>query len=105
MPTRSTVRSANYSITWRSPPMPDKPDALDPVGMKALRGYVEDPSRFADTDWKTGTGSPDLHLMSRTEFVDKILHPHAVRDRATIVGFNLNFDLSRIAVHAGRARN
>lgn len=49
-------------------------------------------------------GNPYLRLMSRTEFANKWLWPISYIKRGTVVGFNLPFDLSRIAIHAGEAR-
>src|SRR5262249_38313090 len=43
-------------------------------------------------------------LLSRTEFVDGIFYPWAYSTRALVVGFNLPFDLSRLALGWGAAR-
>lgn len=45
-----------------------------------------------------------LELINRDEFVDEIFFELAYNLRATIVGFNLPFDLSRIAIGHGSAR-
>ena len=47
----------------------------------------------------------ELQLMTRREFVDRVFWRRAYRERALTVGFNLPFDLSRIAVECGEARH
>lgn len=76
----------------------DLPDR-DPDGFDALRRYV----RFARAD--TGAGSRSkLKLLSRSQFVDKVLWKHGVKNQATIVGYNLPFDLTRLATHVSPGR-
>ena len=48
-------------------------------------------------------GDPQLHLHSRAAFVETVLWP-ALKARALIVGFNLPFDLTRLATRCGEAR-
>lgn len=43
-------------------------------------------------------------LMSREDFVEKIFFPYVYDSGAVCVGFNLPFDLSRLAIGHGRAR-
>ncbi len=78
----------------------DLPDR-NPAGYARLLDYARnhppDVSRGTDTDLT-------LALLSRREFVNRVLWPAAARTRATIVGFNLPFDLSRLAVHVGDGR-
>lgn len=45
-----------------------------------------------------------LILRTRTEFVDEVFYKRAYMLRATIVGFNLPFDISRIAIAHGTAK-
>ncbi len=45
-----------------------------------------------------------LVLRTRQDFVDEIFFARAWRFRATIIGFNLPFDISRLAVRHGSAR-
>jgi hypothetical protein len=45
-----------------------------------------------------------LQLMSRTEFVERVLWRWGHQQQATIVGFNLPFDLTRLAVQVSSAR-
>jgi hypothetical protein len=47
---------------------------------------------------------PDLEIMSREEFIDTIFYKYAYHLRAMIIGFNLPFDLSRLAVSHASAR-
>jgi len=46
----------------------------------------------------------ELQLVARRKFVDRVFWYRAYRERALVVGFNLPFDLSRIAVASGVAR-
>jgi hypothetical protein len=46
----------------------------------------------------------DLKLMTKAQFVDDVFYGIGYELRATIVGFNLPFDLSRLAVRHGPAR-
>lgn len=51
------------------------------------------------------TSPPEpLRLISRREFLSKVFWPVAYKGRGLVVGFNLPFDLSRIAVGSGAAR-
>lgn len=45
-----------------------------------------------------------LMLRTREEFVDEVFFAQAYQHRATIVGFNLPFDISRLAIRHGTAR-
>lgn len=49
-------------------------------------------------------GDPELRLRSRTEFVREVLYRAAFEGEAAVVGFNLPFDLTRLAIHFGEAR-
>ncbi|MEP7081874.1 MAG: hypothetical protein ABI841_02735 [Chloroflexota bacterium] len=64
-------------------------DDLPPVDLGVLERYVHD---YADD--RGGR----LRLMSRTDFVNAVLWPIGYEARALIVGYNLPFDLSRLAV-------
>lgn len=48
-----------------------------------------------------------LRLLSRDHFINQVFYPAAYDNRATVVGFNLPFDISRVAIDAaeGRGRN
>ncbi|MCZ3388972.1 MAG: hypothetical protein LH645_07565 [Actinomycetia bacterium] len=79
-------------------------DALptsEPEGFSVLRRYAE--SRRPATD----SGKGRIRLLSRDEFVRDVFLPAAYEGRARVVGFNLAFDLSRVALRAttGRGRN
>jgi hypothetical protein len=45
-----------------------------------------------------------IRFLSRSEFVEQILFQYGYRQRALIVGFNLPFDLTRLAIDVGDAR-
>ena len=46
-----------------------------------------------------------IDVLPVREFVDKIFYPYAYKMRAEVIGFNLPFDLSRLAIDYGIARN
>ncbi len=71
----------------------------DPTGFEILKRYVESHSA------QVAPGcSPEILLMSRTHFVEEFIYKYGYRNMATIVGFNLPFDLSRLAISARSAR-
>jgi hypothetical protein len=49
-------------------------------------------------------GNPNLLLLTKREFLEK-LYRAAYKGRCLVVGFNLPFDLSRLAYDAGKARS
>lgn len=49
-------------------------------------------------------GKHQYTLMSRNNFLEKIFFPYVYKARAQLVGFNLPFDLSRLAIHFGETR-
>jgi hypothetical protein len=53
---------------------------------------------------RAGPASPVWRFRSRTEFVAEVLYKAAFKGRCLVVGFNLPFDLSRIAIDCGEAR-
>lgn len=61
-----------------------------------LRAYQR--THDADT-----TRREPLRLISRREFLTEVFWPVAYKQRGLVVGFNLPFDLSRIAVGSGTA--
>lgn len=63
---------------------------LDPAGFQTLERFAED--------------RPDLILRSRMDFVEAVFYRMAWKAHALVVGFNLPFDLSRLAVDWGEAR-
>ncbi len=71
-----------------------------PDGLTHLKEY-------ARTHW--GNVAPGhsaiISLYSRREFVDKVFWKWAYKERALVVGFNLPFDLSRLAIGLGNAHN
>ena len=48
--------------------------------------------------------SPTIRLLSRAEFVEQVLYEIVYRKKAMVVGFNLPFDMTRIAVDATKSR-
>lgn len=70
----------------------------DPDGFAILRGYAA-AHRAAVADGC----NPTLHLRSRREFNARVLFRAAYKVRALVVGFNLPFDLARLASSWGAA--
>lgn len=70
-------------------------DDLDTRQRRVLKAYAA--NQFAQIEVKSFPPLLDLKLYSRAEFVEKVFWK-AIKDGAMIVGFNLPFDLSRIAV-------
>jgi hypothetical protein len=76
-------------------------DAATTSHLRVLRKYVENPTKIPETE-----GLPPqikLRLMSRTLFVNRVFW-RAVRSGDLVVGFNLPFDLSRLAIKYANAR-
>ena len=71
----------------------------DPDAMAALECYVE--THPADVAPGRDTR---IRLLSRSLFIERVLWRHGHEHRATVVGFNLPFDLSRLALAASEAR-
>jgi hypothetical protein len=72
----------------------------DPEGFGLLEAYAA--LRNADT---FPGRSRQLGFMSRTQFVEQLLWRFAYKRDAAIVGFNLPFDLSRLALSAAEGRS
>lgn len=71
-------------------------------------GVFFDPEGVSDAELKTlksYTAANGLSLLSRDEFADNIFYDIGYQLRATIIGFNLPFDISRIAIRHGSARS
>ena len=75
-------------------------DDLPAADRGALQAYVK--THAAATDRRVGL--PELRLLSKIEFLDK-LYIAAYKTRALICGFNLPFDLSRLACKSSNARD
>jgi hypothetical protein len=70
-------------------------DDLSAKDLKILQSYDENPD--------VATFPPRFPLYSRSEFIKRIFYPAMKRDGALVCGFNLPFDLSRLAVAWDRA--
>jgi hypothetical protein len=75
----------------------------NPEGLDVLHSYVSD--QVADTDLSISDADEGLRLWSRAAFVERIFYPLAYKSRGLVVGFNLPFDLSRLALGWGTARD
>ncbi len=72
-------------------------DDVPELDLAVLEGYVR--THRADT------AEPEpLRLLPRREFLTKVLWKHAYKTRGLVVGFNLPFDLGRLAIGSGEAR-
>ena len=71
----------------------------DPDGYATIQSFAE----RRREDAPPGT-NPNFKVMSRHEFVDGPFRQWGYKRKATIVGYNLPFDLARLAVHVGDAR-
>jgi hypothetical protein len=78
----------------------DDLEATDPEGLEVLRRFIDQHSANTERDRK-------IRLMSRSEFVERVFYKAGYEARARIVGFNLPFDLARLAVGVkeGRKQN
>ena len=47
----------------------------------------------------------NIKVLPVREFVDRVFYPYAYKMRCEVIGFNLPFDLSRLAIDYGIARN
>lgn len=65
------------------------PDGVTPDEMETLRHHAD---------------ANGLRLLTRDQFADQIVFAVGWRLRATIIGFNLPFDISRIAIRHSSAR-
>ncbi len=78
-----------------------KGDALDEAGI------FYDPEGVTESELATLRNHAELHglaLLTRDEFADEVVFGQAYQFRARIVGFNLPFDISRIAIKHSPAR-
>jgi hypothetical protein len=76
-------------------------DATNTADLKLLEQYVGDPARVPNT--QRFPPQIKLRLMTRTFFIDYVFW-RAVRRGDLIVGFNLPFDLSRLAIRYADAK-
>src|SRR5258708_6760768 len=75
-------------------------DALAPKDIQTILTYKQ---KYLADGISSGS-DPELTVLSRAEFIERIFW-ESVRAGALIVGFNLPFDISRIALHWTAARN
>jgi hypothetical protein len=80
----------------------DDLEETDPAGLEVLRTYRGE--HHAAVDITRPYASWDLTVLSRREFLDRVLYKAAYeKPQAVVVAFNFPFDLTRLAVHAGPA--
>jgi hypothetical protein len=75
-------------------------DDLPATKRRVLETYIGD--EYADIEVKSFTPSINLILRSRSEFAEKVFYK-AILDKTMIAGYNMPFDLARIAVDWGTA--
>ncbi len=79
--------------------IPDDLDVTDPEGHALVCAYVASHRSSA-----TRRAFGRLRLLTRSQFVEQLLWRRAYKQRALVVGFNLAFDLSRLAIGVGAAK-
>jgi hypothetical protein len=77
-------------------------DALDVQQRAVLERYVADPKNFPGIEVKVFPPPMRLNLYSQSEFLKRVFW-RAIRKDAMVVGFNLPFDLSRLAFKSSPA--
>jgi hypothetical protein len=75
----------------------------NPDGFELLRRHARTREPWTDPPTRAWPAAPAICLASRRGFV-RLFHLAAYKARATVVGFNLPFDISRLAVNWGEAR-
>jgi len=94
---RPTLRCAEEGLFH-----PDDLFDRDPEQLAAIRDYAA--RAVAEVDRSQRDANRTLQVLSRHEFCERMLWGACWRNRATLVGFNLGFDLSRLRLswHEGR---
>ncbi len=77
-------------------------DDIDAAQLNVLERFIEGPRNSPQIDLKRFPPPIRLTLYTRSAFVERVLW-RAIRNGAMIVGFNLPFDLSRLAVKSAPA--
>ena len=94
---RPTLRCAEEGLFH-----PDDLFARDPAQLEKIRDYAA--RARADVDLSQRDANRSLQVLTRHEFCERMLWGACWRNRATLVGFNLGFDISRLRLswHEGR---
>jgi hypothetical protein len=94
---RPTLRCAEEGLFH-----PDDLFFRDPEQLATIRDYAA--RAVANVDRSQRDANRTLQVLSRHEFCERMLWGACWRNRATLVGFNLGFDLSRLRLswHEGR---
>jgi hypothetical protein len=74
-------------------------DDLERAQREIIEQYVNDPKNLPGNDVRMFPPQIRLKLYSRSDFVERVFWK-AIRNGAMVVGFNLPFDISRLAVKA-----
>jgi hypothetical protein len=112
---RSKVRASPWTLVFDTETTTDAGQALR-FGTYQVRragelfgsGIFYEPATVTAAELETLRScavSAELTLLTRDEFAERIFYGIGYACRATIVGFNLPFDISRIAIRHGSARN
>jgi hypothetical protein len=85
--------------------VPDDLADRDPDALALIRDYAR--SEHPSVDASQRDANAKLLVLTRREFCDRMLWGACWRNRATLVAFNLGFDISRLRLswHAGRGRH
>lgn len=111
---RSTAAASEFTLVFDTETTADPAQSLRFGAYQFYKGneldeegiiYDRDGVTPAELDClKTYACEHRLRLRTRAEFVDDVFFARAYKLRATIVGFNLPFDISRLAIRHGTAR-
>ncbi|QUH03823.1 hypothetical protein HUO13_26095 [Saccharopolyspora erythraea] len=78
--------------------------STDPDGFAVLQRYAATRPADVDMSFQDREPNPRMEMLSRDAFANRWLWQVAYRHQETVVGFNLPFDFTRIAIDAGEAR-
>ena len=101
---RSRIVEGRIELIWVTEGLfhPDDLAEWNPEGYEILRQF--DGQKLA-IDQGEIDATPRLRVQTQTRFLNSVLWRAGYQDRAAVVCFNWPFDISRIARHAGEARN
>lgn len=113
-PRKGLLPASKWSLTFDCETTTDAGQALRfgtyqlrKAGELRERGIFYDPDGVTDDELEIMVAFADheqLSLRDRDSFVDEIFFRRAYQLNATIIGFNLPFDISRLAIKHGSAR-
>jgi len=113
-PTRSIAPASEYALAFDTETTSDAAQALRfgayqwrKAGELIEAGLIYDPEGISPDEQellRAHAEAGGLLLRSRAEFIDEVFYGLAYQLRATVIGFNLPFDIARLALSHGTAR-